>query len=125
MRDRLNEIAANNFSSEPFDITTSDEIADLADVLNATQANLISLTEDIMQPFGIIASNSNELMIVGREVQSGTEQITATMEELASGTELQASSANDLSETMYNFVDTISLQQVTTGLDALVQQIEI
>lgn len=108
MRDRLNEIADNDLSSKPFDITTSDEIADLAHAMNTTQANLISLIQEITDSSGIIATNSNELTIAGREVQSGTDQITATMQELASGTEQQASSTNDLSETMYNFVDTIT-----------------
>lgn len=108
MRDRLNEIANSDLSSEPLEVTTSDEIADLAHAMNTTQANLIQLIQDITDSSGIIASNSNELTIAGREVQSGTDQITATMEELASGTELQASSASDLSETMYNFVETIT-----------------
>lgn len=108
MRNRLNELAANDFSSEPLDVETSDELADLAEALNMTQANLVSMTKDIAKSSGIIASNSQELMVAGQEVQSGTEQITATMQELASGTEQQASSTNNLSETMYNFVDTIT-----------------
>lgn len=108
MRDRLNEIANNDFTSDPLVVSTKDEIGDLADALNTTQANLINLIQDITDSSGIIASNSHELMIAGREVQSGTDQITATMQELASGTEQQASSTNDLSETMYNFVETIT-----------------
>lgn len=108
MRNRLNELADGDFSSEPIVIDTKDEIGELADALNTTQANLISLIQEVADSSGIIASNSNELMIAGREVQSGTEQITATMQELASGTEQQAGSTNDLSETMYNFVDTIT-----------------
>lgn len=108
MKNRLNEMANGDFSSEPFDIHTSDEIADLGIALNTTQENLVHLIEEITSSSNNIASNSTELMIAGQEVQSGTDQITATMQELASGTEMQASSTNSLSETMHNFVDKIN-----------------
>lgn len=108
VKDRLNEIAANNLSSEPLEVTTEDEMGELAHALNITQGNLIQLIQDIMDSSKIIAENSNELTQAGIEVQNGSTQITATMQELASGTEQQASSASNLSETMNRFVERIS-----------------
>lgn len=108
VKDRLNEIAANNLSSEPLEVTTEDEMGELAHALNVTQGNLIQLIQDIMDSSKIIAENSNELTQAGIEVQNGSTQITATMQELASGTEQQASSASNLSETMNRFVERIS-----------------
>lgn len=108
MKDRLEEIANENLSSPPLEIHHEDEIGQLGQALNTTHANLIHLMENISSSSEVISSNTNELVVSGREVQGGTTQITATMQELASGTEQQASSASNLAEVMNDFTEKIS-----------------
>lgn len=108
MRDRLAELASGNFASAPLVVNSSDEIGDLATALNTTQANLIQIIQSVMRSSNVITTNITELNQTTAQIDSGTEQIAATMQELASGTEQQANSTNNLSEVMDVFVDKIN-----------------
>lgn len=106
MKSRLEAISNADFSSEPMEIETEDELGDLAEALNVTQAFLINLIQNVQGASLILKTSSNELFTTGQEVQQGTNQIAATMQELASGSELQANTASNLAAEMNSFADT-------------------
>lgn len=106
MKNRLEAISNADFSSEPIQIETEDELADLAQALNVTQKFLIHLIQNVQNASTTMKTSSNELLMTGEEVHQGSNQITATMEELASGSELQANSASNLASQMDSFTTT-------------------
>lgn len=106
MKSRLEAISNADFSSEQMEIETEDELGDLAEALNVTQAFLINLIQNVQGASLILKTSSNELFTTGQEVQQGTNQIAATMQELASGSELQANTASNLAAEMNSFADT-------------------
>ena len=106
MKERLVAISKGDFSSEAMVIETEDELADLAQAMNATQDYLIYLIENVRNVSNTLRGSSNDLFVTGREVSQGSNQIAATMQELASGSELQANSASNLATEMVSFTDT-------------------
>jgi methyl-accepting chemotaxis protein len=87
MKDRLTAFSKEDFTVEPMTIESSDEIGELASALNLTQKNIISLIRSVQESVNILSVSSEEFNLTNQEVQIGTNQITATMEELASGAE--------------------------------------
>lgn len=106
MKNRLEGISNADFTSEPMEIETQDELGDLAVALNETQEFLIHLIQNVQNASLTLKTSSNELFTTGQEVQQGTHQIAATMQELASGSELQANTASNLASEMDSFADT-------------------
>ena len=106
MKERLVAISKGDFSSEAMVIETEDELADLAQAMNTTQDYLIYLIENVCNVSNTLRGSSNDLFVTGREVSQGSNQIAATMQELASGSELQANSASNLATEMVSFTDT-------------------
>lgn len=106
IKERLERIAEGDFSSGPLTIESKDELGDLGRSLNVTQDFLIMLSKNIQNISHTFDGSSNELYATGEEVQQGTQQIAATMEELAAGAELQANSASNLANEMHSFAET-------------------
>ncbi|MEY8291462.1 HAMP domain-containing methyl-accepting chemotaxis protein [Carnobacteriaceae bacterium 52-44] len=103
IKDRLIAFSKEDFTVEPMTIESSDEIGELASALNLTQKNIISLIKSVQESANILSVSSEEFKLTNQEVQIGTNQITATMEELASGAETQANSAEHLAGEMSTF----------------------
>ena len=106
VKERLEGISNSDFSADPMAIDTEDELGDLAQALNVTQVFLIDLIQNVQNVSNTLKLSSNELFTTGQEVQDGAHQITATMQELASGSEVQANSANSLATEMDSFTHT-------------------
>lgn len=125
VKERLEEFTNEDFSSEPLEVETADEIGDLSASLNATQEYLLNLMHNIRTTSDLLASSSQEFADTGREVQSGSDQIAATMQELASGSEAQANSASNLASDMDAFSTTTKKalehgQQVSASAEGIV-----
>ena len=103
MKDRLEAFSNEDFSAEPLVVETRDEIGELAQALNTTQANLVALMMSIKEAAETLSNSSQEFMDTSNEVQTGSNQIAATMQELASGSESQANSASNLAADMDTF----------------------
>lgn len=106
MKDRLEEFSKEDFSGEPLVIDSSDEIGELAASLNLTQGNLMVLMMSVQEAANSLSRSSQDYIETSREVQMGSSQITATMQELASGAEAQANSASNLAADMDSFSET-------------------
>lgn len=106
MTERLEEFIVEDFTSEPLEIKTIDEIGQLATALNTTQDYLIGLMQNIKETASLLVNSSDEFLKTEEEIRTGAQQISATMQELASGAEAQANTASNLAGDMDSFVDT-------------------
>lgn len=127
MKNRLEAISKSDFTNEPMEIKADDELGELAKALNITQENLIHLIRNIQSASHSLINSSQELFTTGTEVQQGTNQIAATMQELASGSELQANTASNLATEMNTFADTTKVtldygQEITHSSEAIVEK---
>src|SRR5699024_11386758 len=96
MKNRLEAFSQEDFSADPMAVETDDEIGELASDLNLTQGNLVALMMSVQEASNVLSNSSNEITDMNREVHTGSSQIAATMQELASGAEAQANSASNL-----------------------------
>lgn len=107
--DRMKSLATGDLSNEPLNVTEKDEIGSLMVSANDLNARLKATIHSITDAAETVAKSSNELVFVSTEVKENTSQVTSTMEELAAGTEKQASAAADLTESMQTFTNSIEL----------------
>src|SRR5699024_9649471 len=106
MKNRLEAFSQEDFSADPMAVETNDEIGELASALNLTQGNLVALMMSVQEASNVLSNSSNEITDMNREVHTGSSQIAATMQELASGAEAQANSASNLATDMNIFSTT-------------------
>ncbi|MFJ7825459.1 methyl-accepting chemotaxis protein [Psychrobacillus sp. NPDC096623] len=104
---RMNVIADGDISLEPLPVYSKDETGRLTNAINQMQSNIVKAMTHISQSSETLSSHSEELTQAANEVKAGTDQIATTMQELASGSELQANSASDLSSIMDAFVSRV------------------
>ena len=127
MKERLEEFSREDFSGDPLVVDSTDEIGDLGASLNLTQGNLMVLMMSVQEAAGLLSTSSKEFLNTGREVQQGSNQITATMQELASGAEAQANSASNLAADMDTFSETTKEtlehgQEISQSSEAIVEK---
>jgi methyl-accepting chemotaxis protein len=127
MKDRLEAFSNEDFSAEPLVVETRDEIGELAQALNTTQANLVTLMMSVKEAAETLSDSSQEFMDTSYEVQTGSNQIAATMQELASGSESQANSASNLAADMDTFSATTKEtlmhgQEITESSEAIAEK---
>lgn len=103
VRNRMNEIAEGDFSAPPLQSKSKDEIGELVGATNAMSENSRGLLRQIDRVSGEITEQSEGLTQYSHDVRAGSEQVAMTMEELARGSESQATHANSLSLMMTDF----------------------
>ena len=106
MNTRLDAISNEDFTMQPLEIKTKDEMGQLAHSLNLTQDKLKHTMNNITSAVDLLIKSSQEFTRIGEEAQTGTKQIGATMHELATGAESEANIANDLTLEMNRFEGT-------------------
>ncbi|PIC57108.1 chemotaxis protein [Sporosarcina sp. P12(2017)] len=105
--ERMKRIAAGNLSSPPLETKLQDEIGQLIVSTNEMSTNTHNLLDEIHIVAQTVSSQSEELTQSAGEIKAGTAQIATTMEDLAYGTESQATNASSLSTTMEAFVSKV------------------
>ena len=100
---RLSLIAGGNLGQKPMQTDRKDETAQLMAATNEMGDDLRTILVKVTESAGIVSSYSEALTQTANEVRRGTEQISITMEELASGLETQTNSTARLSETITDF----------------------
>ena len=103
VRERMKLISEGNLNMEPLEVSGGGEMAELADATNGMQNQLKAVMFSIQEASTSLSSYSGELNQSATEVQSGSEQVALTMQELSIGTESQAHSASDLAANMDTF----------------------
>lgn len=101
---RMKLIAEGDLSHEPLETKSHDEIGQLTTSTNDMTVNTHDLLNQIQSLSTSVSLQSNGLLQSADEVKAGTEQIAITMEDLARGTESQASNIGLLSSAMENFI---------------------
>lgn len=104
---RMKSIAAGNLDNEALTVHTEDEIGQLVKASNDMNESMREIILKITDVTRSLSVHSEELTESTLEVRQGTEQISTTMEQLASGSETQASQASALSGIMANFSEKI------------------
>ncbi|PID14877.1 chemotaxis protein [Sporosarcina sp. P34] len=105
--ERMKRIANGNLSSPPLETNLRDEIGQLFASTNEMSNNTHELLNEIHTVAQTVSSQSEELTQSAGEIKIGTAQIATTMEDLAYGTESQATNASSLSTSMEVFVSKV------------------
>lgn len=103
LKGRMQELESGNFSEEPLQLQSRDEIQALVAAANSMNSQFNHIIKEISQVSEQVSSRSEELNQSADEVKAGSEQVSTTMEELASGAESQAGRASQLSTMMTDF----------------------
>lgn len=104
---RMEQLSNGDLSHELLNVNRRDEVGTLMMAANEMNGKLKSTIQSIYSVSETVASSSEELAQSSNEVKTGAEQVVYTMQELAAGTETQASTASDLAETMRTFTGRI------------------
>ena len=107
LMDRVESIANGNLNHEPLTVTSNDEVARLTTAINAMSNQLKDIVTNIQDGALAVTESSNSLKIAAHEVTMGMNQTTETVEQIANGTEAQASSASDLRVIMQTFTQNV------------------
>lgn len=100
---QANAIANGDLSIEKLSFRRSDEIHILATAMNTMSNNLRKLIREVHDASNMVGSGSDDLAQSAQEVMGGSEQVTATMEELSTATETEANLASELADSMVVF----------------------
>lgn len=100
---RMNDIAQGDISKEPLTIDSEDEIGQLINATNEMNEQMRNLLGQVQHVSQTIATESEGLSDASHEVTANTEQVSATMQQLATNASTQADHTTDLSELMESF----------------------
>jgi len=102
--ERMNLIADGDLSNKPLEVKSKDEVGQLVNAMNEMGRKMRELLLQINHVSETVSSHSEELSQSSNEVTAGTGQIATTMQELATGSEIQAHHATEISAKMTAFV---------------------
>lgn len=100
---RLNTIKSGLLNQEPLPVDGGGEVVALTQATNDMQTHLLSIINQMKTSAEALMTQSETLSFSASEVQSGSEQVAVTMQELAIGTENQAQSTSLLATNMTAF----------------------
>ncbi|MBP1968500.1 methyl-accepting chemotaxis protein [Virgibacillus natechei] len=101
------EVADGNLKVKSMDYEGKDEIGQLAGAVNQMKDNIHGILYKVASASTAVQSRSEELTQSANEITEGNGQIASTMEELSSGAETQANGASDIAESMNDFVQKV------------------
>ncbi|MFJ7369409.1 methyl-accepting chemotaxis protein [Lysinibacillus sp. NPDC098008] len=101
---RVKVIAEGDLSQEALVNDARDEVGELTESTNTMNLKIKDMLQQIQHVSTEVATQSEELLQSSVEVKAGAEQVALTMNDIAEGTEVQASNASDLSHLMSDFV---------------------
>ncbi|WP_068675225.1 methyl-accepting chemotaxis protein [Oceanobacillus sp. Castelsardo] len=99
----MEHLADGDLTQNDIQIQSKDETGQLGDALNLLQGNLKKIILNVSNTSETLNSQSEELTQSANEVKSGSEQVASTMQELAAASERQANSTTDLASVMSSF----------------------
>ncbi|MHA6250419.1 methyl-accepting chemotaxis protein [Oceanobacillus sp. CAU 1775] len=101
--ERMRSIASGDLSLEPLHTKANDETGQLILVTNEMNEGMRDLLQKIHIVSETVSTQSEELTQSSGEVMAGTEQISLTMQDLATAAESQANHSTELSSAMHSF----------------------
>lgn len=115
----MERLAEGDLTFGNLHIQTQDETRELARSMTRLHHYLKKLIEEIAEGSVLISTHSEGLTRSAHEVQSGSQQITKTMQELAAGAEKQADIGVALSTTMNDVA--ANIQEISTDSSEIKQ----
>ncbi|MGY4797762.1 methyl-accepting chemotaxis protein [Lysinibacillus fusiformis] len=109
------KIAEGDLTAEEIRIKNRDEVGDLALAFNQMAANLKDLITNVRQNTVQVSGSAAELTASADQTIQATEQITSSIQEVASGSEAQGKNATESSEAMKNMTKGIQQLASTTA----------
>jgi methyl-accepting chemotaxis protein len=113
--ERMRSMASGDLSQQPIRTNSQDEVGQLVDSTNQMSEKVRGLLQQINDVSGTVSAQSEELTQSAIEVREGSNQVAMTMQEMAIGSEAQASHTTDLSATMSEFTAKIQELNVNGG----------
>lgn len=98
-----NKIADGDLTVEPLTYDGKDEIGQISSSINKMRENLRNMIQQISSMTATVGKSSSALTELAHEVKASSEQIAVTMQDLAKGSESQASHSNLVSESMQQY----------------------
>ncbi|MEK8200018.1 methyl-accepting chemotaxis protein [Lysinibacillus sp. FSL M8-0134] len=108
-------IAEGDLTAEQIRIKNRDEVGDLALAFNQMATNLKELIKNVRQNTVQVSGSAAELTASADQTIQATEQITSSIQEVASGSEAQGKNATESSEAMKNMTNGIQQLASTTA----------
>ncbi|MFJ8236296.1 methyl-accepting chemotaxis protein [Ureibacillus sp. NPDC094379] len=105
--DRLQDIAEGQLAHEPIQTKGKDELSSLISTTNQMNEQLRILIANVTEVSTQVTMHSSTLAETSSAVKEGSGQISSTMQEMAAGTEAQATHASELSVEMSTFSDVL------------------
>lgn len=105
--ERIKKLAEGDISLENLAVTTRDEAGQLTESANLLQGKLKQMMSSVQDVSSNVNASSKYLAQSAEEVRLGSHQISTTMQELANGTEDQASHATDLVKDVEKFTEQV------------------
>lgn len=105
----MNELAEGNLHFDIKESTQKDEIAQLTSAAKMLQENLHEAIGKVAKAATSVNQKSDVLKELSNSIQIGSEQISATMQELAHGTESEAQNISDLASNIGSFTENIEI----------------
>lgn len=109
------KIAEGDLTAEQIRIKNRDEVGDLALAFNQMAVNLKDLITNVRQNTVQVSGSAAELTASADQTIQATEQITSSIQEVASGSEAQGKNASESSEAMKNMTKGIQQLASTTA----------
>lgn len=106
--ENLKALSEGDLTREDLPVSTRDEAGELTVTSNELTKKFKDMISSMNQVASEVSANSNILSSSSTEVHEGSTQIALTMNELAEGSELQASSSVQLAASMQEFESKIS-----------------
>lgn len=98
-----NKIADGDLAVEALTYDGKDEIGQISSSINKMRENLRNMIQQISSMTSTVGESSSALSQLAHEVKASSEQIAVTMQDLAKGSESQASHSNLVSESMQQY----------------------
>lgn len=110
--------------TQTMDVNSEDEFGQLAEATNQMKDNLRSIVDRITNASETITNHSHDLTISADGVGEASEQVAATMQELASGAETQANVTGDLATMMDRYATQVQ-QTNDSGEEIRVSSLDV
>lgn len=105
--EHMNRLAKGDLTQEQLTLKSKDETGRLAQAMNHLQTNLKDMISSVADTSSRLTNHSQTLNQSASEVRTGSDQVAVTMQELASGSETQASHSSDLAYNMSAFTTVV------------------
>lgn len=113
--DRMVLIAKGNLSGKPLETNAQDEVGQLVVATNEMSAQIHDIIYGALQIADRVNVRSVDLTEATGTVSDSSNQIAATMEQLAAGSEAQATTASDMAEMVGNFFEDVQNANAAGG----------